>query len=189
LSPCCEILDNSELGPNCVTAPFSVWSGRPAVQIGKLPDTYATLWQDHTRTFYRCFQPTPNTSTVAPTRVITQETSSTAGIATPASASTAAGISTPARPGLNTSTSTGGGITSPGLASPLASTGARGVLSPAGALLPGGGNRSIQLALALGARGAGAAAVPGARVNTSATTTTTTSADPLPALPPIPDKP
>jgi dynactin-5 len=80
ISPCCEILDGSVLAANSVTPPFSIWSGIPAVQVGKLPESYQLVWQEHTRAFYRNFQPTPApaASTVKPTPVDTSATFSSA---------------------------------------------------------------------------------------------------------------
>jgi dynactin-5 len=57
LSPCTRVLDGSVLPAGSVTAPFSVWAGVPAVQVGRLPDSWQQLWQEHTTQFYKNFLP------------------------------------------------------------------------------------------------------------------------------------
>jgi dynactin-5 len=108
ISPCCEILENAVMAPNTVTAPFSIWAGKPAVQVGRLPESFQTLWSEHTRMFYKCFQPTPAAAagataggTVAATPLKSgNATTSSASASTPAAAAAggAAAASSPRTP-------------------------------------------------------------------------------------------
>jgi len=71
ISPCTLIVDGSVLAANSVTAPFSIWSGCPARPVGRLPESWARVWMEHTREFYKNFLPqqqTQPTTTNQPTR-------------------------------------------------------------------------------------------------------------------------
>lgn len=84
MSPCCCLLDGAVLPANSVTAPFSIWAGSPAVQVGKLPESFQIIWQEHTRRFYKHFVP------LAPTTAATTATATAAAAARPPASSAAA---------------------------------------------------------------------------------------------------
>jgi len=58
LKDCCQIADNTVLPPDTVVPSFTVFGGKPAKRIGKLPESTQYLMIDATKQFYKRFKAT-----------------------------------------------------------------------------------------------------------------------------------